>query len=50
MEVWGLSYTAVMDMPMTVRHRIIQQKVELEQKREERQRQEASQARSRMRR
>ena len=50
METFGLSYSAIMEMPMTVRHRMIQQKVELERKREERQRQDAAQARSRMRR
>mgnify|MGYP006274318721 CR=1 FL=1 len=50
MEVWGLSYEAIMAMPLTRRHRLIQKKVDLEQKREEKSRQDASNSRSRMRR
>ena len=51
MEVWqGLTYDAIMSLPLTVRHRLIKSKVDLERQREERQRSEASQARSRVRR
>ena len=50
MESWHLSYDDVMAMPTTRRHRIIQKKVELEKKREDAQRQQANQNRTRMRR
>lgn len=50
MEVWNLSYDDVMSMPTTRRHRIIQKKVDLERKREDRARSDAAQSRSRMRR
>jgi hypothetical protein len=51
MESWGgLSYADIMDMPTTRRHRLIQKKVELEKKREDHQKAEASRARSKSRR
>ena len=50
MEKWHLSYEECISMPTTRRHRMIQKKIELEQKREDRQRQAESQARGRMRR
>jgi hypothetical protein len=50
MEVWGLSYADIMEMPLTRRHRLILKKVDLEQKREEKMRQDSSSSRSRMRR
>lgn len=51
MEVWqGLTYDAILAMPTTRRHRLIKKKADLERKREERQKADASAARSRMRR
>jgi hypothetical protein len=50
MESWQLSEADILAMPTTRRHRIIQKKVELEKKREEKQKADASAARSRMRR
>lgn len=50
MEMWGLSYDAIMAMPLTRRHRLILKKVDLEQKREEKMRQDVSNSRSRTRR
>jgi hypothetical protein len=51
MESWGgLSYADIMDMPTTRRHRLIRKKSDLEKKREEHQKAEASRARSRSKR
>lgn len=51
MESWGgLSYSDIMGMPTTRRHRLIKKKVDLEKKREEHQKAEASRARSRSKR
>ena len=51
MEMWkGLSYDAIMDIPTTRRHRLILKKVDLEKRREEQRKADASAARSRVRR
>ena len=51
MEMWqGMSYADIMDMPLTRRHRLIRKKADLEKKREEHQKAEASRAKSRSRR
>ena len=51
MESWqGLSEADILAMPSTRRHRLILKKAELEKKREEQQKADASAARARMRR
>jgi hypothetical protein len=50
MESWHLPYDAIMSMPTTRRQRLLKKKLELEQKREDAQRQQAANSRSRMRR
>jgi len=51
MEVWqGLTYDSIMGMPTTLRRRLLNKKIELERKREDKHRQQMSQSRSRVRR
>lgn len=50
MESWHLSYSEVLDMPITRRHRLIKKKTDLEQKRHEQAKNDASMNRSRFRR
>lgn len=51
MESWhGLSYESVMSIPTTRRRRLLNKKIDLERRREDAQRQQANQNRSRMRR
>ena len=51
MESWGgLSYSDIMDIPTTRRHRLVKHKADLEKKREDHQKAEASRARTKSRR
>lgn len=45
-----MSYGEILDIPTTRRHRLLKKKIDLERRREEQNRADASNARSRMRR
>lgn len=50
MEVWGMSYGEILDIPTTRRHRLLKKKIDLERRKDEQNRANISNSRSRMRR